>query len=679
MNRIRRFGGPAAATLSLTLLLLAGGCAGQGSTTTSRAGSGGAGADAATAERSSALSRSTRNSLARLDSPIAAVLDELGDDTKAFHAHVVTLSNPYFEGRAPGSRGVEAAADYIEFHLRNIGLEPAFESLITAADGTEVLQPSFRQTFTVPGDVQINEASFTWKAPDSGGFLTAETDFDPMPFTGSGQAEGDVVFVGYAIESGPDDYTSFAGDPDLTGKIALMYRFEPMDGTGKSKWSERGRWSPRAGLTPKIRSVTDRGAVGVIFVNPPGADDPRVGELMSVRGSRFGGQGDVPVVMLTQDAADQMVRAAGFSLESLRFRADEFSHGAVPLSGLSAKFGVDIERLEIATDNVAGILPGKGALRNSYVVIGAHYDHVGYGEYGTRSPGILHPGADDNASGTSGVILAAEKLKELYDNLPEGADARGVIFVGFGAEEMGLLGSRHFVAEPPVALSQMAAMLNMDMIGRVRDNSIEVLGVATGQEFKTILAPHIRKSALNVKLSELPGGRSDHASFSDEGVPALAFFSGLHSDYHAPGDVGSKVSHKGAVRVINLVSAVAFDIATDPAGVTFVSEEEEEEAPSQGPRMANMAVRLGIAPGDYADDQTGVLVGGVSEGTSAAEAGLKEGDRIIKWNGEELLDIGAMMRQLASHKPGDVARLVIVRDGQEMTVEVTLKPREGAN
>ncbi len=676
MNRTHRFGGfTTAALLALSSLTVVTGCA-TVSVSTSENGSRDAGA--ASESHSNRLTKSTRSSLARLDSPVAAVLDELGDDAKAFHAHVVTLSNPFFEGRAPGSRGVESAAEYIEFYLNDMGLEPAFEALAVAADGSEVLIPSYRQTFTVPGDVQVNEAAFTWRAPDGGGFLTAETDFDPVPFTGSGEVSGDVVFVGYAIESGPDDYTSFEGDPDLTGKIAMMYRFEPMNEDGKSQWSTRGRWSNRAGLTPKIRSVTDRGAVGVIFVNPPGADDPRVGELMSIRDSRFGGQGDVPVVMLSQEAAERMVGAAGASLKSLRTAADKASHGAIELDGVTATVAIDIERLEIATDNVGGILPGKGALRNSYVVIGAHYDHVGYGEYGTRAPGRLHPGADDNASGTAGILVAAQKLSAMYKALPEDADARSIIFVGFTAEEMGLLGSRHFVDEPPVALSQITAMLNMDMIGRVRDDSIEVLGVGTGKELESILNKEMKNSGLKAKLSMLPGGRSDHASFSDEGVPALAFFSGLHEDYHAPGDVASKVSHKGAVKVVNFVSAVAYDIATTPGGVTFVEEEKDEE-PSQGPRMASMSVRLGIAPGNYADDQPGVAVGGVSEGTSAAKAGLKEGDRIIKWNGEELLDIGGMMRQLATHKPGDVARLVVVRDGQEMTIDVTLQAREGAN
>ncbi len=675
MKLMDRFGGGATiSALTLTLALSVGlsGCA---SSTTTVESSGGAGASEESVSR---LNRATRTSLSRHDAPIAAVLNELGDDAKAYHAHVITLSNPYFEGRAPGSRGVEAAADYIEFHMREIGLEPAFESIVTTSDGAEVLEPSYRQNFTIPGGVMVNTAAFSWRGPDSGGFLTAESDFDPMPFTGSGEADGDVVFVGYAIESGPDDYTSFQDDPDLSGKIVMMYRFEPMDADGKSLWSTRGRWSSRAGLTPKIRSVTDRGASGVIFINPPGADDPRADSLMSIRGSRFGGNGDVPVIMVAPEAAERMVAAAGTTLSNLRTMADEGAHGAISLDGVSASIDVDIERLEIATDNVAGVLPGKGSLRNNYVVIGAHYDHVGYGEYGTRSPGLLHPGADDNASGTAGVILAASKLNEMYDAMPEDADARSIIFIGFTAEEMGLLGSRHFVQEPPVALSQISAMLNMDMIGRVRDNSIEILGVGTGEEFEVILDEHVELSGINAKLSELPGGRSDHAPFSDEGVPALAFFSGLHTDYHAPGDVGSKVSFKGAVRVTNLVSGVAFDIATRPAQLTYVEEETEDE-PSQGPRMANMSVRLGIAPGNYADDQPGVLVGGVSEGTSAAKAGLKEGDRIVSWNGEELLDIGGMMRQLASHKPGDVAQLVVIRDGARTNVDVTLQPREGAN
>lgn len=674
--RFRSAGAAKTAILTtMSLALLAGGCA---SSNSKRSEAGGAGASTEFVGASQA-SRAGRSAIARLESPIATVLDELGDDAKAFHAHVTTLSNPFFEGRVPGSHGVEAAAEYLEFHMKNLGLEPAFSQSIRAADGSEVVEPGYRQHFTVPGDLKINEATFEWWTPSGRSALAAETEFDLTPFTGSGEAEGQVVFVGYSIESGADGYTSFDGDPDLTGKIALMFRFEPMTEEGASQWGRNGRWSNNAGLIPKIRSVLDRGAAGVILVSPPGVNDPRAGEIMSLRGSRFGGEGDLPVVMLAPEAVASMVEASGHSLAKLRELADAGSHGAMPLGDLNVAMNVDVQRLEIATDNVGGVLPGKGALRNSYIVIGAHYDHVGHGEFGSRSPGMLHPGADDNASGTAGMLLAAQKLSRIYDELPDNADARSIIFLGISAEEMGLLGSKHFVKEPPVALSQIDAMLNMDMIGRVRNSELEILGVGTGDVFEDVLLAHGKDSGLKLKLSMQPGGRSDHASFSEEGVPAIAFHSGLHADYHGPGDVGSKVNHKGGVMAVNLLTSVALELALRPEGVRFVREESKVEAPSQGPRMSRMSVRLGIAPGDYADDQPGVLVGDVSANTSAANAGVQKGDRIIKWNGEELLDIQGMMQRLIVAKPGDVARLVVLRDGQEVTIDVTLLPREGAN
>jgi len=614
------------------------------------------------------------------DSPIAAVLNDLGDDAKAYHAHVTTLSDPFFGGRQPGTHGFEVASDYIEFYFKSFGLEPAFEQYTTSATGAdEILEPSYTQPFTVPGKVRIDKAQFSWNTPNASATLTPETDFDPMPFTDSGQVSGPVEFIGYGIESGPDNYTSFPADTDLTGKIALVLRFEPMDSRGKSLWAKTGRWSRNAGLVPKIRAATDRGAVGVILVNPPGADDPRASQIMSVRDSRFGGQGDVPVVMITKDAAERLIidaDAQGRSLMDLRKLADAGGLAPIEFSDLTTSIDVAVGRDEIATNNVGAVLPGKGALRNEYIVIGAHFDHLGMGAYGTRFPGKLHPGADDNASGTSGVLLAAEKLSTVYADLKPGVDARSILFLTFSAEEMGLLGSKHFVEDPPIALSQIDAMLNMDMIGRLRNGDLEILGVGAGAQFESTLNTDARDTGLHLKLSALPGGRSDHASFIDQGVPAVAFFSGFHSDYHAPGDVGSKISTKGAVRVVDLVSAVAFDLATRPQRITF-TKEKTADAPAT-PRM-NITVRLGVAPGNYADETAGVLVGAVYDDTSAALAGVKKGDRIIRWNGEELLDVQGMMKQLAAAKPGDVARVVVERNGKEVTLNVTLQARPGAD
>lgn len=672
MTTARRFVLTFTAPALLALTLAA--CA-----TGARSGSGGAGATTeAVAEADAALSRSAARSVARvsaLDAPVAAVLDALGDEVKAFHAHVTTLSNPYFGGRVPGEPGIEAAADYIEHYFREFGLEPPFEEVVRTADGSTVVEGSYRQPFTVPGETVVQTARLSWRSAEASGDLRPEVDFDAAPFTGSGEGRGPVVFVGYGIESGPDGYTSFEGDPDLEGAIALVLRFEPMDGAGRSQWAEGDGWSGRAGLTPKFRALTDRGVAGVVIVTPDVADDPRAGEIMSVRGTRFGGRGETPVASMSPDAARAMLAAAGASFDDLKAAADRGPHGAIPIDGLSADLAVEVEREEIRTANVGGVLPGRGDLADEYIVIGAHYDHVGMGQFGSRSPGSLHPGADDNASGTSGVLLAAELLTTAYADLPEGADARSVLFLTFSAEEMGLLGSRHFVDEPPFSLSRVVAMINMDMIGRLRGGSLEALGVGTGAEFADLLGPHIRASGLDVSLSEQPGGRSDHASFSGAGVPAIAFFTGLHEDYHAPGDVGSKIHHKGAVRVVDLVAGFVFDLATRPDRVTFV---EPERPRARAPRM-RLSVRLGIAPGNYADDQPGVLVGGVTDGTSAAEAGLTAGDRILRWNGEELLGVEGLMTQLAAAKPGDVARLVVLRDGREIEVRVTLKAAGGAD
>ena len=673
----------AAAGLTLAVLAALAGCATQQNQGTG--GTGGAGASADTAINGATVARAgssaARAEVLALDAPIAAILEDLGESVRTYHAHVSTLSNPWFGGRATGERGLEDAARYIEHYFREFGLEPAFEDVSRTPGGAEVVEGSYRQHFTVPGPVDVNAASLTWSAAESSGVLRPEHDFDPIPMTGSGRGQGDVVFVGYAIDGGPEGYSSFEGDADLTGKIALVLRFEPMDSGGKSRWADGQGWSARAGLNPKIRSLASRGVAGIVMVAPPGADDPRAGELMTIRGSRLGASGEIPVVNVTAEAASKMIAAAGpgRSLEGLVAIADAGSHHPIELTGLTARLNVEVSRSEIATTNVGAVLPGKGSLSNEYLVIGAHYDHVGMGHFGSRSPGNLHPGADDNASGTGGVLLAAELLIDRYDALPAGAEARSIIFLAFSGEEMGLLGSRHYAANPSAPLSNISAMLNMDMIGRLRDGALEILGVGSGAEFDALLKDHIRRSGMKVTLSAAAGGRSDHAPFSDQGVPALAFHTGLHDDYHAPGDVASRVHYKGAVRVVELVTEFAMDLAARPERVTFPRRERAAQQPAPTQQRMNFAVRLGVAPGNYADDETGVVVGSVSEGTSAADAGLLAGDRIVRWNGEELLDVQGMMKHLAAAKPGDVAKLVVIRAGRETPIDVTLKAAGGAN
>ncbi len=605
------------------------------------------------------------------ESPVAAALDAMGPDTARFHAHVMALSNEFFEGRAPGTHGNLLAQDYIQFYFTRAGLEPAF-----SIDG----EPTFRQPFNVSGDVIVTDADFAWTAAGDSRQLEAEEDFNVLGISGTGNAEGDLVFVGYSIDAGPDDYTNYPlHSEDLNGKIALILRFEPMDENGKSKWQDVSGWSNNASLLPKIRAAVERGAAGVILVGTPGADDDRATRLESAARTRFGTAVDVPVVMMSVDAADTMLKKAdaqGRSLKDLRLLADEKdTAGPIALNArIALTTGIEIE--QIPTANVGAVLRGKGALANEYVVIGAHYDHLGYGQFGSRArdaEGVIHPGADDNASGTSGVLMLAEDLHKAYEALPDNADARSILFLTFSAEESGLNGSRYYTENPSVALSQISAMINMDMIGRLRDNKFEIGGVGTAEGFEDFVRPIFDASGIEITATRGGQGPSDHASFYAKDIPVLFLFTGLHEEYHTPQDVGATVNFGGGARIAELAGDLAMALATRQGSFTFTST----GTTSRQGAVRGVSVRLGIAPGNYADDMPGVTVGEVYEGTSAADAGIQKGDRIIRWGGEELPDVGAMMERLAAHKPGDVVEMVIVRNGVEQTVAVTMKARAG--
>lgn len=637
--------------------------------------------------------------------PKAATVVAQGE-AAVFCQHVATLADPFFEGRSADTKGKEHAANYVQFYFEKAGLKPAFpdkEATPAPSDappdnphGSDVPPPppstspvgaipdmapavSYEQHFTVPGSMVVNSAEVSFRGTTQSGTFELGTDYNPLGMSAKANASGPLVFAGYSIPKGPDGYASFAEGDDLTGKIVMLFRFEPMGPNGRSLWanSTGGVWSQRSGLVEKVKAAIAKGAAGVIVVNPPGADDPRANRLESPRGTRFG-QVDKPVVMLTADAASRLIKAADpdqRSLLQLRELADSSWKGVIPLGNddVHVTLNVDIERQRLATHNVGGILPGKGNLAGEYLVIGAHYDHVGYGYLAGASPanvGKLHPGADDNASGTSGLIMLAERMTKTYAAMPETANARSIIFLAFAAEEMGLLGSKHFVGNTSLGSSQMCAMLNMDMIGRLENNKVQLSGVGTAEEWDQVLAPAIKAAGFDV--SQSPGGQgpSDHATFYRSGVPVIHFFTGTHPFYHQPTDTMAVVNCEGGARIVSMIEQIAMDLVTRPQKLTF---KESSGGGSGGPRTA-AKVRLGIQPGDYDDDKKGVLVGGVSDGSSAALAGVKANDRLVRWNGQPVKDIYDMMEFLGKHEANDVVELGLIRDGAEITLKATLQP-----
>ncbi len=616
---------------------------------------------------------------------LAAVFATMSEDELAYADHVITLSNVYFEGRSADTRGAKRAGEYLAHHFSRIGLEPAFEiEGDLALGGAESSTLGFAQEFDVPGDLEVLAAGVEIESHQRSSTLDEADDFAVMGFTGNASASGALTFVGYSIEEGEDGYSSYGEEDDLTGRVAVMLRFEPMDAEGKSKWSKfGGRWSGKASLVGKVKAAAERGAAGVILVNPPGADDPRARKLSSTNATRFDAGLEIPAVMLSTKAADELLQSAdadGRSLMDFRLLADKGElDGALKLTahGVTVSLDTEVQQKRYDSSNVGAVLPGKGNLADEWVIVGGHYDHLGYGRLGSsRTPGRVgevHRGADDNASGAAGVLLIASQLKRAYDEMDDGENARSVLFLEFGGEEMGLLGSKHYVENTSLSASSINAMLNLDMIGRIRENKIEVYGTGTAETMRDTLLPHFERSGFDIKEHKSGVGPSDHTSFYRAGIPALHFFSGLHSEYHSPDDVPWLINVRDSVRMTEFITDIAMDFATHDERLAHIPA---PASTGSGARMSGMKVRLGIAPGSYGEAGKGVAIGEVFPDTSAARGGILPGDVIIRWNGEELPGVMAMMEQLASHEPGDVARIVVNRDGQEVELLVTLLPRE---
>lgn len=585
------------------------------------------------------------------EAPIANALGAASEDVRQFNDHVVMLCSPFMEGRLPGTRGMEVAKEYVEYWLKDAGLEPAFTGSGGATD--------YRQPFPLAGVSTLEEQQL---AIGGASDFAGGEDFTATSLGAAGEASGPAVFVGYSIQNEEQNYATYAEDDDLTGKIAVMFRFEPMNAEGGSRWTENG-WTGLAGFRRKIRAAVDRGAVGVLIINPPGASDPRAGTLP---GFRMGGKAaDVPVFVCMPPLADALFKTVGKTAQEMREQADE-GGGLVDL-GVELSLSCSIHQETVTAENVGGILPGRGELADEYVVIGAHMDHLGMGLFGARDRSMagkaLHPGADDNASGTAGILLIAGWMAEEYAKAPEDADLRTVLFVAFSAEESGLNGARHYVQNPIADLEQHALMMNFDMIGRITNRRIGVFGVGTAKGMSEWMEPIFESSELEVVPADGGGGGSDHLAFLGEKVPALlGIIADFHQDFHTPRDTSDKINRVDGVRAARLWRDIAM--------VAVSLDDDFEFVPQERGSRSGIKVRFGIRPRDGEDG--GVVVGDVTPGGAAEAAGVEDGDRLVTWNGKDIEDIRAWMGMLREHEPGDEVLVGIQRADNSIEVKVTL-------
>jgi Peptidase family M28/PDZ domain/PA domain len=556
------------------------------------------------------------------------------------------------EGRGPETKGLEKASKYIEQRYRSLHLQPA---------GTS----GYLQPFTVTtgaklkADNELGVVNGASRTP-----LHINQDFEPVSFSSSASFTGPIVFAGYGATADEFHYDDYAG-LDVKDKIVLVLRYEPETFAAKTGHQGLTRYSQ---LITKAINARNHGAKAMILVNGKLAE----GEEDSLL--RFGGvsgpeDAGILLAQVKNSVADAWFKAAGRSLADVQHeinstgKPDSF---AFP-DTLQLALRIDIEQTHAQVDNVLAYLPGK---TSEYVIIGAHYDHLGRGDANSLAPsqiGQIHPGADDNASGTAGVLELARLFAPSKGQLD-----RGILFMSFSGEELGLLGSAHWVANPTLPLDKCVAMINMDMIGRIRDNKVYVGGVGTGSTFQAILDQVQKQTPLNMEYSAGGYASSDHTSFVAKKIPVLFFFSGLHADYHKPSDTADKIDGPSAAQLLNVVGDVTLQLADAPQSPQFVNVVEPKPAGGGG---QGYGPYFGSIP-DFAEIKDGVRFSDVRPGSPAAKAGLKAADILVQFGDKPIHNLYDFTDALRASKVGQVVEVKVLRDGQPLTVSVKLEQRK---
>lgn len=408
----------------------------------------------------------------------------------------------------------------------------------------------------------------------------------------------------------------------------------------------------------------------MVLVNPK---TYHLGDVLMPFGHSGGDKSSLPVLQVTQAVADEWLKRGGVcDLKTLQADIDKDGKPtSVPLAGVALNGVMTIHRQEKPVKNVMAMLPGKGEHADEYLVIGSHYDHLGWGGFGSLAPGAraIHHGADDNASGTTAMLKLADHFAHA------GPQAKTLVFVAFTAEEEGLIGSSYWVNHPPISLNKIVAMFNLDMVGRVRNHVIYVGGAGTAPSFDAFLKEANVDSPLTQKSFGRGGmGPSDHMSFMKK-VPVLFLFSGLHMDYHRPTDTFDKINFAGMDEVVNFSVKLLKGLEEMPPEKYVDAADKDSMTPTM---HTGARVTLGIVP-DYStmdDEAKGVKINGTSPGSPAEKAGLKSGDTIVQWNADKVDSLQQLTNFLAAAKPGDVVKLAVVRDGKRQEMQATLVERK---
>ena len=534
--------------------------------------------------------------------------------------HVSYLASDALDGRRTGTPGANDAARYIAGEFSRAGLTPANRKMERKP---RAIIASYLQTFPYVGRVELGKNNVL--AIQNGESFRAGEDWMPLGISANQTLDlTGIVNAGYGITANELNYNDYKGTYSKT-QVAVISTGTP-DGD-----NPHGRFTSAGQLRFKVAAAQSAG-VGALLIISSEADLKN--EPLARLHYDNAGLAGIPVAVISKQAAEKLANAKELKLTT------------------------DVVRVEVPAYNVVGVIEGSDpVLKNEAIILGAHYDHLGRGGEGSLAPrsGEIHHGADDNASGSAGLIELARVFGAQRPKLK-----RTLVFIAFGGEEEGLLGSNYYVNHPLVPLDKTTAMINMDMIGRMKDSKLMIGGVGTATEWRPLLA----KTDFSLSLSDDGFGPSDHSSFYGKQIPVLFFFTGTHNDYHKPSDTFDKINYNDEARILSLVARIVRDIDAADKRLTYTT------AKSAPPRTGGFRVYLGTIP-NYADTNDGLLLDGVRDDSPAAKGGLKAGDRIVKIGKTDVKNVYDYTQALGEMKAGQEYVFEVIRGTERLTLKIT--------
>ena len=617
--------------------------------------------------------------------------------------HVSYLASDALDGRRTGTQGANDAAHYIAGEFSRLGLRPAIQKA-GASRRLSVAMTQYLQAFPYVAGVELGKGnSFSAehvlrmvKGLDqfASKNLRPGEDWLPLGFSSNAKVEAEIAFVGFGITASELNHDDYAGDI-ARNRIAVALQGTP---DGENPHGQFGRFE---GVRWKAVAARNAGARALIVVaREQNFKDDKLAKLAY---DNSGGDAGLPVIVISRQVADGILQASNISLSDAEKNAAAKTPGTNKVLNGDVALTTDIVRKEVQAYNVIGVLEGSDRLlKNETIIIGAHYDHLGRGGEGSLAPraGEIHHGADDNASGTAGVL----ELARLFTS-ERPRPKRTIVFMCFSGEEEGLLGSSYYVNHPITPLANTVAMINMDMIGRMKDRKLIIGGIGTAKEWRELIgagnvAQSIKVTAtagamppsgmpivvgangrpimtvdssksFDLTLQEDGYGPSDHSSFYSKQIPVLFFWTGTHNDYHKPSDTFDKINYNDEARILSLVARIVRDLDSADKRVTYTVAKSDSTAG----RSTGFRVYLGTIP-NYSDSNDGLLLDGVRDDSPAARAGIKAGDKIVKIGTREVKNVYDYTYALGEMKAGEEYVIELMRGGEKLSLKIKPEARK---